>query len=283
MKKLPTNFFINLKELNVEYRYVDNNEKKFIFKEIEAKLENTKEKPNQKKWNNYWSEIKNNNVKIPSFFSKKIDFKNFYRYEKKFIFSEHKDLPAEVIHNIIKSVASYLINKNKLNITTFVEFGCGNAHNLEYIKNNKIASKIYGFDFSKSAVEIGLSKGFECRELDMTKPNIEVFKELNIDSNETIYFTSGSLEQLNKKWKPFFSFLKSINAKYIFHIEPILELYSKNKRMEKRALEFHNKKKYLSGYFPFLKTQKDFNFTFSKTDFGTLYDQGFNVLLLEKK
>lgn len=282
MKKLPTNFFIKLKELEVKYRNVSDEEFYLISQEIQQKLNSTKENPDKERWNNYWSEIKEKNIQVPSFFKKTAESQNFYRYEKGFIFSDHKNLPAEVIHEIIKNVVFYIKSNSNLNITTLVEFGCGNCHNLEFIKQNKLASKIYGFDFSKSAVEIGIGEGFQCRELDMTKPNRSIYDDLNINSEETIYFTSGALEQLNDKWTAFYEFLKQINAKYIFHIEPILEFYSKNKKIEKQAIEFHNKKKYLSGYFPFLKTQKDFNLIYSKSDFGTLYDQGFNVLLLEK-
>ena len=282
MKKLPTNFFINLKKDSLSFSGASSEEKKQIFELILHKVSETKEKPNHFQWNDYWSEIKEKKSKIPSFFNKTTNQKinNFYRYNGSFIKSNHENLPAEVIHKIIEKTVKYISEKNKAEINTIVEFGCGNGHNLQSIKKLKLAKNIYGCDFSKSAVEMVNGLGFESFEFDMTKPNNDFFNNLNINIDKSIFFTSGSLEQLGKNWKPFFDFLKNNKVKYIFHIEPIKELYSKTKKIEKLALQFHNKKKYLNGYFSYLKKQKFFNLSYSKSDFGTLFDQGFNVLIL---
>lgn len=283
MKKLPTNFFIDLKKDNFIFNEPSFEEKEEAFELILRKVSETKEKPNHFQWNDYWSEIKEKKSKIPSFFNKTSNQKinKFYRYNGSFIKSDHENLPAEVIHKIIEKTVKYISQKNKAEIDTIVEFGCGNGHNLQSIKKLKLAKNIYGCDFSKSAVEMVNGLGFESFEFDMTRPSNYFFSDLNINADRSIFFTSGSLEQLGENWKPFFDFLKKSKVKYVFHIEPIKELYSKIKKIEKLALQFHNKKKYLDGYFSYLKKQKHFNLSYSKSDFGTLFDQGFNVLILE--
>lgn len=285
MKKLNTNFFTDLKNQGFSYCDASEEEKAQIIQAINDKLSITKEKPNHFQWNDYWSEIKESKTKIPSFFnktrSKKIN--NFYRYKGGFINSEHENLAAEVIHNNIKKTIDYIKECEKIEIDTIVEFGCGNGHNLEFIKKHKIAKNIYGCDFSSSAVEMAKENGFKSFEFDMTKPNQEKIKDLNIDISKCVFFTSGSLEQLGENWKNFFEFLKESSAKYIFHIEPIKEFYIKSNPIENLALEFHNKKKYLDGYFSYLKKQNHFNLTYSKSNFGTLFDQGFNTIILIKK
>jgi hypothetical protein len=283
MKKLPTNFFIDLKKDNYIFNEPSLEEKEEACELILRKVSETKEKPNHFQWNDYWSEIKEKKSKIPSFFNKTSNQKinKFYRYNGSFIKSDHENLPAEVIHKIIEKTVKYISQKNKAEIDTIVEFGCGNGHNLQSIKKLKLAKNIYGCDFSKSAVEMVNGLGFESFEFDMTRPSNYFFSDLNINADRSIFFTSGSLEQLGENWKPFFDFLKKSKVKYVFHIEPIKELYSKIKKIEKLALQFHNKKKYLDGYFSYLKKQKHFNLSYSKSDFGTLFDQGFNVLILE--
>ena len=285
MKKLNTNLFTNLKNLGFAYEEASAEERRQIIQVINEKLSSTKEKPNHFQWNDYWSEIKQNKTKIPSFFNKtqNKEINIFYRYKNKFIKSDKKNLPAEIIHSNIKDVIDYIKKFSGSDIDTIIEFGCGNGHNLQYIKKHKIVKNIYACDFSNSAVEMAKENGFNSFEFDMIEPSIEKITNLNIDTNKCIFFTSGSLEQLGKKWKKFFKFIKLSGAKYIFHIEPIKEFYSKSKKIENLALQFHNKKKYLDGYFSYLKKQNHFNIIYSKSDFGTLFDQGFNTIILIKK
>jgi len=130
MKKLPTNFFIDLKKDNFTFSKASPEEKREIFELILHKVSETKEKPNHFQWNDYWSEIKEKKSKIPSFFNKTTNQKinNFYRYNGSFIKSDHENLPAEVIHKIIEKIVKYISEKNNTEIDTIVEFGCGNGH-----------------------------------------------------------------------------------------------------------------------------------------------------------
>ena len=102
-----------------------------------------------------------------------------------------------------------------------------------------------------------------------------------LNNKGTVFFTSGSMEQLGAEWDSLFTFFSDSNINYIFHVEPILELYS-DSRLESLSSSFHQKKNYLTGYFSFLETQSKFDVSYSKTDFGTLYDQGFNVVILQR-
>lgn len=276
LKRLSSNYFIDLESLRFKYKVADKEEKKLAFSRIEEKLKITKAKPKAAQWDDYWKEMNAAQASSPSFFKKMETGPSIFRYNGGFIMTDKKDLAVEVLHQIIGN----MLRRLPSSVHGVVEFGCGNGHNLEYIKKIFPKYALTGCDISEWAVKTVKEKGFMGFEFDMTAPSIH-----SAISNEenTVYFTSGSMEQTGKKWKAFFKFLRQSKAKYIFHIEPIEELYSARSKAEVLALQFHRAKGYLTGYLSFLKEQKDFNVEYSKSDFGTLFDQGFNVILLTRK
>lgn len=276
MKRLPTNSFFDLNALGFEYEVADAEEKKLAFTRIEEKLKIVKEKPKAAQWDDYWREMAVAKAATPSFFHKTEIGKSIFRYDGGFIVTDKKDLAVDVLHQIIGNV----LRRLPPSVANVVEFGCGNGHNLEYIQKNFPTYALLGGDISKWAVTTVKGKGFTAFEFDMTAP----VPPRNLPSGaDTVYFTSGSMEQTGKKWKNFFKFLRQSGVKYIFHIEPVEEFYSVRSKSERLALQFHRAKGYLAGYFTILKSQKDFDVEYSKSDFGTLFDQGFSVLLLTRK
>lgn len=282
MKRLPTNSFINLDELNFDYSFCDKKQRELVMEFVKNKVKTTQEKPNKHQWTDYWKEVFESDSKTPSFFKKKQDVitgKNVFRYKDNFILTKKENLGPEALHEIINNA---LLTLPK-NISAVVEFGCGNGHNLQYIKERHPKLKLAGCDFAKSAVLMVKKNGHESFLFDMKAADSLIPKSIKLDPDNTAFFTSGSMEQLGSDWKIFFDFLVSSAVKYVIHVEPIKELYCKNKDMEKLAIKFHKSKKYLNNYFSHLKKQKTFTVTYSKSNFGTLFDQGFNVLILKRK
>lgn len=280
MKKLSTNFFIDLKNIDPNFVFCSDKISAIAKTAIEKKVNKTKSCPKQEQWEDYWSVIKSNKNKTPTFFDKKDDKlgkKEVFRYQGKFIQSSNEYLASDCAHEIIKNVLDYI----NVDFSSVVEFGCGNGHNLDYIKSLDRFNSIYGCDFSSSAVSIIKQKGFGGFEFDMKRPSLSHLNKNKLNNKDTVFFTSGSMEQLGARWDSLLTFFFNSNINYIFHIEPILELYSDN-RLESLSSSFHQKKNYLTGYFSFLETQSKFNVSYSKTDFGTLYDQGFNVVILQR-
>ncbi len=276
MKRLPKNYFFDLDALHFVYEVADAEGKKIAFSRIKEKLKITKAKPKAAQWDDYWKEMNAAQASSPSFFKKMEIGPSIFRYNGGFITTEKKDLAVEVLHQIIGNVLRRLPSS----VVNIVEFGCGNGHNLEYIKKIFPQYALTGCDISEWAVKTVKEKGFMGTVFDMTAPSPS---HLIPNEEDTVYFTSGSMEQTGKKWKAFFKFLRQSKAKYIFHIEPIEELYSARNKAEALALQFHRAKGYLTGYLSFLKGQKEFSVEYSKSDFGTLFDQGFNVILLTRK
>lgn len=276
MKRLSKNYFFDLDALHFAYEVADAEGKEIAFARIEEKLKITKAKPKAAQWDDYWKEMNAAQASSPSFFKKMETGLSIFRYNGGFIMTEKKDLAVEVLHQIIGNVLRRLPSS----VTNIVEFGCGNGHNLEYIKKISPKYALTGCDISEWAVKTVKEKGFMGFEFDMTAPSMH---SAVLNEENAVYFTSGSMEQTGKKWKGFFKFLRQSKAKYIFHIEPIDELYSARSKAEALALQFHRAKEYLTGYLSFLKEQENFNVEYSKSDFGTLFDQGFNVILLTRK
>ena len=280
MKKLNTNFFIDLEKVDPNFDFCSDKISGIAQIAVEKKVDETRNCPKQEQWEDYWSEIKSNKNKTPTFFNKKddnLDKKEVFRYQGKFIESSNESLAADCAHEIIKNVLDYI----NIDFSSVVELGCGNGHNLDYIKSLNKFDSINGCDFSPSAVSIIKEKGFGGFQFDMKRPSLSYLNENKLNNKDTIFFTSGSMEQLGAQWDSLFTFFSNSNVNYIFHIEPILELYS-DSELESLASSFHQKKNYLTGYFSFLRAQSKFDVSYSKTDFGTLYDQGFNVVILKR-
>ena len=276
IKRLPKNDFIDLESLGFQYSVADKEDVQAAFSGIEERLRTVKAKPKAAQWDDYWKEMAEAKAAHPSFFKKMETGPSIFRYSGGFIVTDKKDLAVDVLHQIIENV----IRRLPHSVCRAVEFGCGNGHNLEHMRKKFPDIELAGCDISKWAVKTVKEKGFQGFEFDMTAP---ATNPLIPNDENTVYFTSGAMEQVGSKWKNFFKFLRQSKAKYIFHIEPIGELYSARSKQERLAMQFHAAKGYLSGYFPFLKMQKDFTVEYSKSDFGTLFDQGFNVVLLTRK
>ncbi len=276
LKRLPSNYFIDLESLRFKYEVADTKGRDIAFALIEERLRTVKTKPKAAAWDDYWKEMAAAKAAAPSFFRKTEAERSIFRYGGGFIVTEKKDLAVDVLPQIIGNILLRL----PPTVVNVVEFGCGNGHNLEYIQKNFPKYALAGGDISKWAVATVKEKGFKGFVFDMTAP---ISPKSLSEGAETVYFTSGSMEQTGVKWKKFFAFLKKSKVKYVFHIEPIEEFYSSRSKSERLALQFHRAKGYLARYFTFLKSQKDFDVEYSKSDFGTLFDQGFNVILLTRK
>lgn len=276
MNRFPNNYFLDLEALGFKYVAADKDDTKVAYTRINEKLATVKAKPKAAQWDDYWKEMTEAKAAHPSFFKKTETGPSIFRYGGGFIVTEKKDLAVDVLHQIIGNV----LRRLPKSVKNVVEFGCGNGHNLEYIRKKFPAHSLTGCDISAWAVKNIREKGFAGCEFDMTSP---VAGTVIPNGADTVYFTSGAMEQVGKKWKPFFRFLRDSGVPYVFHVEPIGELYSARNKQERLAMQFHAAKGYLSGYFPFLGEQEDFAVEYSKSDFGTLFDQGFNVVLLTRK
>ena len=70
---------------------------------------------------------------------------------------------------------------------------------------------------------------------------------------DSAVFTVAALEQIGDQWSGFLDYLLIEKPAIVLHLEPIEELYKDDNLVDYLALEFHRKRKYLSGYYTRLK------------------------------
>lgn len=253
---------VNLKPLyelvtevdNYDWHFLNNEEYERVITHITTS--DFKSKPTQSQWNECWIEYNE-----PSYFTKgfSIDGMYVYRYCNRYIKSD-KDIGKQFHTSIISTISSSIGTEQ--NVT---EFGCGSGYNLRLLK--RIGHSVYGTDFVQSAINNLKDNGINGEIFDMYNPS-----KL---SKNGVYLTVGAMEQLHVHWKEFYKYLlRSSNLK--IHVEPFIEYYDRSTQLGELAYQYHINRKYLLGYLTELRKR---SLTEIRIPFGTLYDEGFNIVL----
>ena len=74
---------------------------------------------------------------------------------------------------------------------------------------------------------------------------------------ETAIVTLHSMEQLGAEIELFLDMLLTAKPRLCLHLEPILEFYDPTVEFDNIAIEYHNKRNYLSGFYNKLIQMKD--------------------------
>lgn len=204
-------------------------------------------------WENGWKEnleeLKKNRDTI-SLFPKYFHSEFPIRYQGGFIKSDIPDFQVRLDLFIKKCLFEQYAEK-PINI---YEFGCGTGYNLVMSADTYPDKQFYGMDFTKSAVDIMqiLREEMEYpifgRQFDFTCPD----ETLQIEESNVV-FTFAALEQIGDRYQPFIDYLLKSGAERIVHLEPIVELYDDNVLLDYLAKQFHTKRHYLNGLYPYLR------------------------------
>lgn len=230
-------------------------------------------KPNKNQWDDYWGEIKTTTKKEATFFEKE-GYPFIFRLNDKYVEIKDKNFAKKILRRIIRKLIKIYFQDAKY----IVEFGSGTGSNLELIRSLG-DFKVYGSDFCANSIEILNKKNIKSFYFDMQNPDInQLPMEIRNNLSKSTFLTSGSMEQLDKKWRNFFSFVEACRPKRLINIEPIYEYYN-DSVLGELAKEFHDKKRYFKGYLSLLKESKN-DIIEHRHEFGTLFDEGFNVIVV---
>jgi len=144
---------------------------------------------------------------------------------------------------------TWLFRKYFQDVANIYEFGCGPAYHLVYLAEMYPEKKLFGLDWATSSQEIidhlsghfGLS--IEGQRFDFFKPDDSV----TIRENSGI-LTFGALEQVGENHRPFLDFLLRNRPVICVNVECLKELYDSDDLLSYLALQYHEKRNYLSGY-----------------------------------
>lgn len=153
------------------------------------------------------------------------------------------------------------------------EFGCGLGQNLVPLLNT--GRRVRGFDWSAAACEKVRALGIEAQEFDMFSP-----ADVSISGAAV---TIHAMEQLGRRWGRFLDFLLAAGPSIVIHIEPVAELYDAGNLLDYLALQYHQKRNYLFGYFSRLKELEGAGtieiLEARRSHFGNLYHEAYSVMV----
>jgi hypothetical protein len=183
---------------------------------------------------------------------------------------------------------TWLFRKYFQAVSNIYEFGCGPAYHLAYLADLYPHKKLFGLDWATSSQEIigHLSRHFgwkiEGQRFDFFKPD----PRLIVESDSGI-LTFGALEQVGEKYGSFIDFLLKNKPAICVNVECLNELYDPDNLLSYLALQYHQKRNYLSGYLTTLqrleKEQRIEIIKFHYHRFGNLFDDPLSYVIWKPK
>lgn len=203
------------------------------------------------------------------------------RWKQKFIKPISKNFEA----NILAVIEEWLFEKYMQEARFIYEFGCGTGHNLVRLREFNADATLWGLDWVDSSQklirEIAKQRNdakFFGHKFDYFAPDTNFTLE-----KDAVVFTVASLEQVGDRFKPFVQYLLQQKPKLCIHIEPIVELLDENDLLDYLSVEYFKKRKYLTGFLPYLQLLEKQNkvkiINAQRTYTGSMYIEGCSVIV----
>lgn len=285
--KLDKKFIEEINKKNLYYKKTNNKEKAKLIKIIKNITVYKKfikaGKKYKKKWEVGWDEnyksVKNkfsNKSFIPGYSDK---FK-YARIGTDIVRTYSKNFD----HNILQLILLFCYLRYMKNYKKIIDFGCGTGHAILYLNRFSKKTNFFGLDWAKSSQKI--FKIINRKYPNISGHNFNFFNpnlKLNLNSNEWAAFTTASMEQIGKKYRKFYNFLKKKKPGIIVNIEPIPEILSEKKILENMSIQYMKKRNYLDGYLNFLTKEEKKNkikILFKrKSYFGSFLIYGYSIII----
>ena len=209
-------------------------------------------------WENGWSE------NLREFIESDFDLSSLIpRYMHKTnirrLFLEYiKPLDRDFEVNFYTAYRHFLFKKYLSEYDSIYEFGCGTGYNLAIMAQLFPNKNLMGLDWAMASVqlvnEIASRFGYRLqgRIFDYFNPDYS----LNI-AEKSAFITLNSLEQLGCGHNKFIQFIMNKKPGICINSEPILELYEQDNLLDYLAIQYHNKRNYLSNYLSTLRKYED--------------------------
>ncbi|MCI8856689.1 MAG: class I SAM-dependent methyltransferase [Clostridiaceae bacterium] len=202
------------------------------------------------------------------------------RLHKDFVVSDNPRFEYELQQFIKESVFQQYLS----DVSNIYEFGCGTGYNLVMLARMFPEKQLYGLDFVPSAIEI-LRLLSEKHGLPISG---KLFNIKQPDMDYTLAPGSGictfvCLEQVSDQFEAFLQYLLVQKPAICVHLEPIVELYDDNNLIDWMAKQFHNKRHYLSGFYPRLlelEQEKQLELLHvQRLEFGNMNHEGYTLVV----
>ena len=144
-----------------------------------------------------------------------------------------------------------LFRRYLTDIPHVVEIGCGTGANLYQLHKIFPDKHLTGCDWAPPSQVliklIGSETGADITPVNFNMRTLEGRGEINIGP-DTAIVTLHAMEQLGDDFETLLGMILEEKPALCVHLEPISELYDSDSKFDLRALTYHNKRNYLSGF-----------------------------------
>jgi hypothetical protein len=250
--EIPEHFYEYINKVDMSYRLADRNEiEEHIMDSLHRadssrkSFSSTNEIAFEKGWRENIQLATEQGVNIDSLKPGYFRSSKFLRYKKDIVITKNTNIEYDLFFlSRLLFFTKYLRDYKSI-----YEFGCGSCSNLFILSSLFPEKELFGLDWASSSIEItnmlneSIKNPIRGYRFDMLKPDIN-FKI----KSESAILTIHAMEQLGDKFGVFLQYLIDSKPSVVIHYEPILEMYDKENLYDYLAMNYSEKRGYLSGY-----------------------------------
>ena len=273
----------------LRYRKLEGDEERAVISEIEKAL--GEDRLNRagshaiERWEHGWSEVLRE-IETHGFSAEALTPQYFrhdiLRYNGGYIRASAPGFEYR-FYEILRRV---LFSRYLTNYARIVEFGCGTGSNLHLLHQMFPLHQFIGCDWARPSQKIirrlATETGGDIHANRFDMFTLEGRDEIEIDG-ATAIITMHALEQLGDGFGPFLDYLIAARPGISFHLEPIAEFYDPHLPFDENALEYHNKRKYLSGFLTRIHELEDNGkleiLEAKRLGFGSMYQEAYSLIV----
>jgi hypothetical protein len=167
-----------------------------------------------------------------------------------------------------------------------IEVCCGTGLNLMEIGETNPSLELIGYDWARPSqqilAQISQSKNLNLKGHRLDLWTLDGFDNAQIPKGRKALLTSHGLEQLGGALDPFFNLVEKIQPDIVVHIEPLIENYKDNSLFDHLAIQYHQKRNYLTGLLSRVRELEQLNqatiIKSHRLGFGSVFHEGYSVL-----
>lgn len=239
-------------------------------------------------WRDAWQEqlerFEASGFDVKALNPKFVDGSAILRWQGEYILS----LTNQFELKMMEILRDMLFRKYLSDVDSFFEFGSGSAFNVAAYARLFPEVPACALDWAPAAVRIAellrekLGLKVQGRRFDFFAPD----NELVLGTSSGV-FTMCALEQTGDRFGTFLDYLLKQHPRRVVHVEPTVELYDAASKHDQLAIEYHARRKYLTGLLPALKkldADHRIDLLFSRRlRFGSRFHECFSIHVWEPK
>jgi len=205
-----------------------------------------------------------------------------FRYRGRYIRAATPDFEQH-LYAVFKAV---IFEKYLSDVSHIAELGCGTGGNLFALAHHFPDKRLTGCDWAEPSQalihEINASLGTHIAGVNLNLLTMEGW-DLVESGPGTGILTLHALEQIGADHGLLLSAIRAARPDICVHLEPIAELYDTSLKFDLNALNYHNKRNYLSGFYDKLSELETEGrveiIKAHRTGFGSTFQEAYSLIV----